>query len=238
MFLPRLFTTCPIILKTPLALTQEKHHYLKHVLRASVGDSLVCFNGQGGEYLCELVALTKKDAIVMPMEKRAGILEPTCRIILAQGVSQGERMDYAIQKSVELGVFAIQPLLTDKVKGMKKARLLSKQAHWQRVAISAAEQSGRTYVPSVHDPIDFDTFISMPHEQVLFALPGAKNSLKDLSLNIEQSITCVIGPESGFSEREVEVVQSQGWECVTLGPRVLRTETAAACMLSWLSLVP
>lgn len=219
-----------------VSVTDDRFHYLAHVLRAKTGTILTLFNGQGGEYRAELVALEKKRALLRLSEHYAVDRESPLHITLATGISRGERMTYVMQKSVELGVAAIQPLFTRycEVK-LDEERADKRQQHWHGIVVAAAEQSGRTRLPLVHAPLTLTEWLAGPgtafdHRLVLH--PHTDMTLRQLRITTPTSLTTLIGPEGGLSDDEVALARSKGFTAVSLGPRILRTETAAAAVLA------
>jgi 16S rRNA (uracil1498-N3)-methyltransferase len=162
--------------------------------------------------------------------------ESPLRVTLAQGVSAGERMDLTVQKAVELGVAAIQPLLTERsVVRLQGARLAARIEHWRKIVISACEQCGRNRIPELRQATDVETYcrsVRKAEPRILLS-PGAERRLRELE--ISSAVTLAAGPEAGFSEKEEEALQRAGFMPVGLGPRVLRTETAAPAALAALN---
>lgn len=150
MTIPRIYFPENIHINTAITLPHATSHHLLHVLRLHVSDKLLLFNGQGGEYHAELHAINKKQAIVIPLRQQQGIRESTIKIHIGQGIICGSKMDYIIQKAVELGVHCITPLFTQfcNVK-LSGERLMQRCEHWQKIAIHASEQCGRSYVPQI-----------------------------------------------------------------------------------------
>lgn len=217
-----------------LDLESEQSHYLGNVLRMAEGASLQVFNAESGEYRATISTLKKSKASIMIEQKIADYTAPPLKIHLILGISRGDRMDYAIQKSVELGVGSITPMYSEfgEVRFKQADRLQRKLQHWQRIAISAAEQCGRLDVPKIGEPKEFGHCLNRDADEntVLFE-PDANESLQDIAINT--SVTVVVGPEGGFSTMELDAArQSTNCHLVKLGPRVLRTETAPVVALS------
>ena len=216
-----------------LTLDAEAAHHLGRVLRVSVGQPIELFNGDGQNYAAEIIAVTKRDISVRILSAPPNHSESPLRVHLAQGISRGERMDFVLQKSVELGVHEITPLFTERctVK-LSGDRLLKKQQQWQKIVISACEQSGRSVVPVVHLPVTLSQWFSdLPAGLRLTLDPYAPTPLQQLTERPDQ-LTLLIGPEGGLSDEEVELASQQQFLPVRLGPRILRTETAALTALS------
>lgn len=217
-----------------LDLESEQSHYLGNVLRMTEGASLQVFNAECGEYRATISTLKKSKASIVIEQKIADYTAPPLKIHLILGISRGDRMDYAIQKSVELGVGSITPMYSEfgEVRFKQADRLQRKLQHWQRIAISAAEQCGRLDVPKVDEPKEFVHCLNRDaNEKTVLFEPDANESLKDIVINT--SVTVVVGPEGGFSTTELDAArQSANCHLVKLGPRVLRTETAPVVALS------
>lgn len=199
----------------------------------SPGQSITLFCGDGFDYLTTINEVTKKSVTVDVTDKTAVDNESPLNIHLAQGISRGDKMDFTIQKSVELGITDITPIFTERcgVK-LKGERLEKKHQQWQKIAISACEQSGRATVPTIHAPIDFNEFIQQKTEQLKLNLhPRASISVSGLSLP-EQGVRFVIGPEGGLNDQEIEAASDNGYQEILMGPRILRTETAALTLLT------
>lgn len=204
--------------------------------RLRVGDPLRLFDGRGGEWRGELLSLERRRARARLLEPVAVNVESPLRITLVQGVSKGERMDFAVQKAVELGVHRILPAFTDHgVVSLDGERAARRAEHWRRVAISACEQCGRNVVPEVAVPRPLEAL--WPELETLAVVildPGGSHRLGDLPA--AGAFALVVGPEGGLSEREHAMAVERGGLRLALGPRILRTETAAIAALTALQL--
>lgn len=208
--------------------------HLVRVLRLGKGDPVRLFDGQGREALAVLVEADRKRVVARIEAVENGGSESPLAVHLGQAVSKGERMDFAIQKSVELGVVAITPLYTEqgdvRLKGEREAKKL---AHWQAVAVSACEQCGRATVPRIHPPIGLVDWLSARGEALRLVLhPGTGGNLEDREATTSAAL--LIGPEGGLSASEVDAALAAGFSPLSLGPRILRTETAPVVALSLL----
>ena len=202
-------------------LERETAHYLSRVLRLRPGDTVNLFNSDDGEFAAELVEIGKQQAVVRLKEPVENQADPELSIHLGLGLSRGERMDYAVQKSTELGVASITPLVTDYCEvRVNQERAQNRQAHWQRVAISACEQCGRSKIPIITLPQSLQQWLDDHPDGIV--------------LTIEDSVNVLIGPEGGFSEQELAAARDRAYRVVRIGPRVLRTETAPVAILSLL----
>jgi 16S rRNA (uracil1498-N3)-methyltransferase len=223
------------VLEADITLRLEKaasHHCLK-VLRLTKGANVVLFNGDGFEYLAEIVAIENQQADYYVLSQQPGISESPLTIHLAQGLARGQKMDYVIQKAVECGVSSITPILSERC-GVKLTtdRVDKKLKHWQQVIVSACEQCGRSVVPTIGAPVDFLSYISQHPELKLMAHP-AQQVVSSLPESL-QEVSIMIGPEGGFTESEIDQAKKAGAVVLSLGPRVLRTETAALVAMTLL----
>jgi 16S rRNA (uracil1498-N3)-methyltransferase len=208
--------------------------HVTRVLRLGAGAPLVVFDGHGSEAGVRLAEVSRKQATVSVEAVWAGRFESPLQVHLGQAISKGDRMDYAIQKAVELGVAAITPLYTRRgdvrLKGEREAKKL---AHWQAVAASACEQSGRATLPPVHPPLSLDEWLLQRDEPLRLMLHPATES----GLQAERSpaaAALLIGPEGGLAPDDIEAARAAQFTPLTLGPRVLRTETAPVVALTLL----
>lgn len=228
----RLYLPQPLASGSIVPLPDEAFRHLVQVLRMEAGEHLTVFNGEGGEYAATLATASRKGATLSigahdPVSREAPI-----HITIAQCVSKGDRMDYALQKSTELGAAHFATVLSGHgVVKMDGERWEKKVEHWRGVVVAAAEQSGRTRVPQVAVPISFEKYIVAPHEGLkLILAPGGNTQLTQLP--VTSQMTALIGPEGGFSAVELDIADRHGWQRVGLGPRILRTETAPVALLA------
>lgn len=230
MALTRLFISEPLSTGTELSLDKEQARYLGRVLRLQGGDQVHVFNGNDGEFEGTIGSLAKASATIQVGPPIETTTESPLKIHLVQGISRGERMDFVIQKATELGVKRISPVFTEYgVVKLDAARAEKRRAHWQGVATSACEQSGRIRPPLIDAPIDLNTWFGAGAKEAdvdLILQPGAATPLASVGSPVTK-ICLLIGPEGGFSDSEYEDAQVAGFDAVSLGPRVLRTETAA-----------
>lgn len=215
-------------------LQPETSHHLLQVLRKKIGETLWLFNNGQGDYEAVLTAINKKSACVKVGNFFPRNTESSLHIHLGQAISRGERMDYAIQKAVELGVAEITPLFTEfcQVK-LAENRIDKRVLHWQMIAVSAAEQSGRCVVPIVHEPVMFDDWLQQTTLHKIICCP--KTDKNDFVFDASiQSLSVSIGAEGGFSAAELERAFLRGFKAMPLGPRILRTETATVVAMTLL----
>ncbi len=213
----------------------DKARYLGKVLRLHTGDAITVFNGSDGEFEAILAGLRKNSvslSIGRPVDNDS---ESPLNVHLVQGVSRGERMDFVVQKATELGVKRITPVLTEYgVVKLSADRAKKRQEHWQKVAISACEQSGRVRPPLVESPTALKAWFGggpSSADTDLILKPGAAMQLAAVAPP-QTKVCLLIGPEGGFSQTEYEDAAVVGFTPVSLGPRILRTETAAAAALA------
>lgn len=231
---PRIYHPETIHLDDEMELATEAANHVGRVLRMQAGQPLELFNGDGHNYAAVITQVDKRAVQVKVTEKQVNASESPLRIHLGQGISRGERMDFVLQKSVELGVASITPLFTERC-GVKLSgdRLLKKQQQWQKIVLSACEQSGRSVVPEVHTPVPLTNWFSQPATGMRLTLdPRAPKALRELPLQDVTQVQLLIGPEGGLSESEIASAAEHEFLPVRLGPRVLRTETAALTALS------
>lgn len=213
-------------------LEEDASHHLARVLRAAVNDEIILFNGEGSEYHACIRAINKKNVDVEILKVVARDVESPVKMILAQGIARGEKMDLIIQKAVELGVSDIYPIISERCNvRLDEKREQKRLQHWQAVVISACEQSGRNRLPVLHAPEKLDVWLeSVVAEHKFILSPHVDGKLKNLGN--PASIAILVGPEGGFSEQEVKSALRRQFTALQLGPRVLRTETAALAALS------
>ena len=225
-----------------ITITGEDVKHIKNVLRMKEGEEVRISDGVGGDFFCTIEKVTSEEVLAKILPKEAGNTELPNRIFLFQAVPKGERMEYVIQKAVELGVYEIIPVemkycvvrLDDKKKEKKRER-------WQAIAKSAAKQAKRSRIPEIHPVMSYDKAVEyakncqhclVPYENER-GLKGTRVVLKKIEPGMDISV--MIGPEGGFSEEEIEMVREE-MEVLSLGKRILRTDTAAITVMSMLML--
>lgn len=233
----RIYQNITITPHTTLKLDAKACHHLKYVLRAKADDIITLFNGNGGEYTARICEINKKTIHVFIESYVDRDLDPEIKIVLGQGVARAEKMDFIVQKAVELGVKLIVPLITERsqYRVISDKRLL----HWQEVAVSACEQSGRNFVPKIASPQSLQSFMNemLDANKRFILTPHLEVTADKMTLSCEQlankaTVALLIGPEGGFSKEEVMLAKESDFTPITLGPRVLRTETAALTALA------
>ena len=230
MRLSRFFIDAPLSLGEH-DLPEAQAHYIGRVLRMAPGDAVQLFDGSGQEYLGELLEVGKKSVRVTLAQALPGQAESPLHVHLGQGLSRGERMDWAIQKATELGASVITPIVSERCEvRLKDERADKRLAHWRQVAISACEQCGRSTVPTIHSPVLLADWLKARDEALKLVLHPVAEPLTSHAR--PASLAFLIGPEGGVSEVEVEQAKAAGFHAARLGPRVLRTETAPVVALA------
>ena len=231
---PRIHVAATLVAGGDVVLPEGPARHVGRVLRLKAGEPLVLFDGAGQEAAAELTEVDRKRVVARVQDVRQGQGESPLAVHLGQAISKGDRMDYAIQKAVELGVAAITPLYTEhgdvRLKGEREEKKL---AHWQAVAVSACEQCGRASVPQVHAPLSLAEWLEARDESLRLVLHPGTPGILERTASVA-SACVLIGPEGGLSAREVEAAEASGFVALTLGPRILRTETAPVVALSLL----
>ncbi|MGC3874080.1 16S rRNA (uracil(1498)-N(3))-methyltransferase [Halomonas sp. GXIMD04776] len=231
---PRIHIDAPLEPGGELILPEGAARHIVTVLRQREGAALVLFDGRGHEAAAELVEVGRKRVVACVNTVSPGRGESPLKVHLGQAISKGDRMDYAIQKAVELGVAVITPLYTEhgdvRLKGEREAK---KHTHWRGVAISACEQCGRATLPTIHPPRSLGDWLSEREEPLRLVLHPATQSPWKESRDVNEA-ALLIGPEGGLAEEEVIRARHAGFTALSLGPRVLRTETAPVVALSLL----
>lgn len=237
MRLTRVYVDAPLTPGGRVTLEGSAASHVTRVLRLRTGDALTLFNGAGGEYGASIAEARGGRLTVQVGEARALERESPLAVTLAQGVSRGERMDLVVQKATELGVHAIVPLFTERsVVRLSAPQATRKLTHWRAVAVAACEQSGRNRLPQIAAPLPLADFLHQPPEAGarLLLSPQAVARIQDVPP--APAATVLIGPEGGLTETEQETALAAGFTPVRLGPRILRTETAALAALTVLQL--
>jgi 16S rRNA (uracil1498-N3)-methyltransferase len=242
--MPRFYCDLPLAPDHLVALPDQVARHAIGVLRLRVGETVTLFNGDGGEYPGVLESCGGKGATVRLITRIEADRESPLQVHLAQGISSGERMDYTLQKAVELGVTAIQPVTMRRtLVRLSEEKAIRRRAHWQGVVNSACEQCGRNSLPPVGEIQEFVTWLRTfspppPGEGCLRLLldPEGDLCLRDLAPP-ESPILLLAGPEGGFDPTERKLAHAAGFRGLRLGPRVLRTETAALAALAALQAV-
>lgn len=236
--LARIYTPQVLTVGDTVELEGQASHYLVRVLRLSVGDSVTLFNGNGEDYSGGVREIQRQRVLVSLSGNTVPGTESALKITLVQAISRGERMDYTVQKAAELGVYAIQPLLTSRVEvRLDDKRQIKRLAHWRGVTIAACEQSGRAVVPHILQPISLGDWLAGEGDAQRLVLDPDATCKLSASTIAGDSISVLIGPEGGFSPDELDQVRQKGITAVSLGPRVLRTESAGPAAIAVLQVL-
>lgn len=238
--LPRFFVPSSFAPGASIDLPEEAAHHALRVLRLGLGDGIVLFDGRGGEWAARIVRLKPTLHVTLDAFDPA-TRAPELRVTLVQGLPAADKMDWVVQKAVELGAAAIQPVAAKRsVVRLSGEKLERRQSHWRNVAIAACEQSGANILPAIEPLLDLPQYLARPaaeNELRLLLLPGTAARLRDLP-KPSGPVTVLVGPEGGLEESENEIALLAGFMPMGFGPRVLRTETAglaaiAAMMTLW-----
>lgn len=235
--MPRFYMQADLTVNMHAELNETVFHHWVKVLRAQVGESATLFNGQGGEYQVTLIDVQKKSATVSIDSFNPENRTPAFTALLGQVMSKGDRMDYAIQKAVELGVSEIQLLMSERCEmRLKYDRDQKKIEHWQGIAIAACEQSGLNIVPKILAPLPLSDWLNTNLPETKLVLAPNKEAL-DIAGETTANIALLIGPEGGLNEEEIKLSNDKGFKNWCIGARVLRTETAPVVALSILNYI-
>jgi 16S rRNA (uracil1498-N3)-methyltransferase len=235
----RVYTNQPLTNDSQIVLEQSASHHLSQVLRLKREDSVKLFNGNGNEFSGKITQLTKRSVAIELGALLRTEPEAPIDVHLLIGISRAERMDYALQKSVELGVAEIQPIFTQRcMVKLTGKRIDQRMAHWNKIVINACEQSGRCRLPKLQQPCWLrESLGNIPSCSALILHPFSDKSLMNIDPP-DGAVSILVGPEGGLTEEESTLAKQSGCTPVRLGPRVLRTETAplaaiAAIQMLW-----
>ncbi len=237
--MPRFYFPSPLAIGASVTLPDTVSHHI-HVLRLAAGDAITLFNGEGGEFTATLTIIEKKRAQAEIKAFSPREAELPYAVTLAQALPEGAKMDWIIEKAVELGAAAIQPLAAQRcVVRLSAERAAKKMEHWNGIIAAAAAQSGRNRLAHLAEPADFHGWVGQQnlHRRILLS-PRAGQSLSEWARHHPpQAVSLLIGPEGGFTEQEENVALAHGALALSMGPRVLRTETAGLAALAALNAV-
>ncbi len=230
---PRIFSPQPLAPDQEIVLEAAATRHLAQVLRLKPGMEITLFNGDSREYQAQLTACSKEGATAMVLTASEPEPQPPLSIHLAIGISKGERMEFALQKSVELGVMEITPLFTQRcVVRLQGERLEKRLNHWRGIVTAACEQSGRCLIPQLHQATDLATWLANRNGGgILLDHRSNSSTFADLPAPTDE-ICLLIGPEGGLDENERKLATAAGFTGVRLGPRIMRTETAPLAAIS------
>jgi 16S rRNA (uracil1498-N3)-methyltransferase len=228
----RLFLPPQQLASKQITITGDQARYLSLVLRVKRGDIFTAFDGLGYKYTCKILQSHKKEVIAERIKKEPYSIESPISITLVQGIPKGDKMDFIIQKSTELGVRKIIPLITER----SQVRHTQKVDRWRKIALSASQQCGRDKTPEIDKPVEFKEFLKQKRSGsgIIFSEEEKDRNLKKVitTFGNTQQIILLIGPEGGFSREEIAIATGKGFIPASLGPRILRTETAPIVAIS------
>ena len=226
------------ISKDSIIITGEDVSHIKKVLRLKAGDDIVVCNGRGTDYSAKIIEIDQNYINLKVIESHKNITEPPVEITLFQGIPKADKMDFIIQKSIELGVFKVVPVMTERtiVRFEQEKDHIKKTIRWQKIALEAAKQCNRGIIPVVLEPLDFQSALKLAAKSNMSFIPYENELKANLKAEIHnkqaKDVSIVIGPEGGFSEKEIRLAEAENIKPVTLGPRILRTETAGIAVIS------
>ena len=217
-----------------IILDGESARHIAKSLRMRVGDMLMICDNESNEYGCQINEITKDNVSLKICYKQANHTEPSCKVSIYQGVPKSSKMEDIIQKCTELGVNKITPILTKRcVSRPDDKSSAKKNARYQKIALEAAQQSGRGIVPKIDNMTSIKDAIKNDDSEVkIIFYEGGGEPLKNIINENTKSVSIYIGPEGGFEKEEVELILENGGKVATLGPRILRTQTAPVAALS------
>jgi len=236
--MPRFFISEENIVHGKICIYGEDVNHIKKVLRLERGNSLTLCDGKRRDYIVKIESFESDRILTNIVKIEDNKSEPPAEVILFQGIPKSDKMDLIIQKSVELGVGKIYPVITERtiVKLGNQKDVDNKLKRWQKISLEAAKQCGRGIIPEVKNPVCFKEALTIASATQLGLIPYEKETAKSLKHYLKpgniNSVSIIIGPEGGFSEKEIEWAADEGLNVVTLGPRILRTETAGIAVLS------
>ncbi|MDP4091863.1 MAG: 16S rRNA (uracil(1498)-N(3))-methyltransferase [Bacillota bacterium] len=235
--MPRFFVNPGNIYTDKIIITGEDFNHIKNVLRLRKGEELVICDGAGKDFRTRLEYFDANSVVLCPIESWKTQTEPPVGITLFQGLPKSDKMDFIIQKSVELGVNRVVPVITERtvVKLGNKPDIDKKVSRWQKISLEAAKQCNRGIIPHIDEPVIFKEALLKAQENDLNIIPFEKENITPLRKSLIpdcRKISFFIGPEGGFSDKEIEDAVNKNVIPVTLGPRILRTETAGIVVLS------
>lgn len=230
----RFFFNQALTLNEQINFDAETSHQISRVLRLQIDDIIYVFNNTNIEFTAKIVAISKKNvSAIITAQTHLQDSIPGFKINLGQVIGKGEKMELVIQKATELGIHSITPLYSERsVVKLNAERSLNKHEHWQKIAIAASCQSWRNDVPLINPPQDLMDWISNNNDPNKIILSPHHGSQRIVDLVIADAATLLIGPEGGFSNTEVECALAKNFQAASLGPRILRTETAAIAAIA------
>ncbi|MDO5650981.1 MAG: 16S rRNA (uracil(1498)-N(3))-methyltransferase [Moraxella sp.] len=232
----RFFINSPLNAGQSLQLSDTVYHHWCKVLRAKIGDTAILFNGTGGEYTATLTDISKQFATVHITDHNLIDRTLPYHITLAQAISKGERMDYTIQKACEMGVSAIQLIISERSDRLRYERDNKKLAHWQGIAIAACEQCGMNIIPQILAPISLVEYVANCTDKLKLVMALGSSNFAP-STPLADTISILVGAEGGLTDDETNLAITHGFAPWTLGERILRTETAGIVAMASLQML-
>jgi 16S rRNA (uracil1498-N3)-methyltransferase len=234
---PRFHCPLPLAEGAEIALPDAAAHHAARVLRLAAGDSITLFGGDDGEFAARILRIDPRGVHVRIGSAHAADRESPLAVTLVQGLAAADRMDYAIQKAVELGVHAIQPVATERsVARLDAARAAKRVVHWRQIAVAACEQCGRNQLPRLHPLLGFDAWVAASSEASLRLLLAPDGELTFARLAPPAGpVEILVGPEGGMTADETTAALRHGFRTLRLGPRILRTDTAGPAVVAALN---
>lgn len=232
MRIPRFYQAEAFVIGGTVALSEENFRHAIKVMRLSVEEPIIMFNGEGGEYIARITRVGKRNADITIESYDNVDRESPLNSTLLLALIKPDKMDFAIQKAVELGINTIQPVITERsVVKLKAARMEKKLQHWQGIIIAACEQSGRTTIPTIQPVVNLTDYLKQPTATTrITMLPTSAKKVVDIPQT--QNIELLVGPEGGFTDAEEALFEHQTIQTINFGPRILRAETAVIAGLT------
>ncbi len=232
--MPRFFVDTPLTVGSHTAIEGGDARHIAGALRMTVGESLTLCDGRGTDYACTVTAVERERVTLSVEAAIPSATEPTLRVTLYMGLPKGDKLELIIQKAVELGVTAVVPVVTARsIARVDGKDAEKKRARWQKIAAEAAGQSGRGIIPAVEAPLTFKQALPrLAAENTLLCYEGGGTPIGELVTPTDTALSLVVGPEGGFDPAEVAAVTAAGGRIATLGPRILRCETAPLAALA------
>jgi 16S rRNA (uracil1498-N3)-methyltransferase len=232
----RFYHSKPININETIVMDDFAAYHALKVMRLKINDHLILFNGDGSDYTGQVIRIRKRQVEVSIKSKKKIKNESNLRVILLQALTSSEKMDLVIQKTTELGISEIQPIVCERsIVKIKNEKLEKKLSHWRQVSIAACEQCGRAKIPTIHKPENIIKYLEKIAESdkdtKIILSPDATQSIDNIP-KIKQDIKVLIGPEGDFTNQELDLSIQKGFTAIKMGPRILRTETVPITILS------
>jgi len=233
----RFYHSKPININETIVMDNFAAHHALKVMRLKINDQLILFNGDGSDFTGQVIRISKRQVEVSIKSKKNIKNESNLKVILLQALTSSEKMDLIIQKTTELGISEIQPIICERsIVKIKNEKIEKKLSHWRQVSIAACEQCGRAKIPTIHKPENIIKYLEKITDSdkitKIILSPEATKSLDNVTHNMKRNIIVLIGPEGDFTKQELDFSIQKGFSPIKIGPRILRTETAPMCILS------